>query len=76
MTTGLVSTSAVVLLAFVLFLASVRTPELPSLLKVAIGIVFLAAALLAGGLWWKRINHRRTWLSDATAKWLSVMVEK
>ena len=70
-TTGLVSTSAVVLLAFVLFLASVRTPELPSLLKVAIGIVFLAAALLAGGLWWKRINHRRTWLSDATAKWRS-----
>ncbi|MDP9998998.1 hypothetical protein [Pseudarthrobacter sulfonivorans] len=68
-TAGLVSTSTAVLIALVLFLASVLAAELPSLFKVVIGGLLLAAALLSAALWWKRINRRRTWELDATEKW-------
>lgn len=68
-TAGLASTSTAVLIALVLFLASVPAAELPSLFKVVFGGLLLAAALLSAALWWKRINRRRTWELDATEKW-------
>lgn len=70
-TAGLVTTSTVVLIALVLFLAFVLPAELPSLFKVIVGGLLLAAALLIGGLWWKRVNDRRAWLADATERWRS-----
>lgn len=70
-TAGLVLTSTVVLIAFVFFLVFVLAPDLPSLLKAVIGGLLIAAALLLGGLWWNRLNRRRTWLVDATERWRS-----
>lgn len=68
-TAGLVSTSTVVLIALILFSASVPAAELPNLFKVIVGGLLVAATLLSAGLWWKRVNHRRTWLTEATEKW-------
>jgi hypothetical protein len=70
-TAGLVSTSTVVLIAVVLFLVSFDAAEVPSVFKVIVGGLLVAAALLLGGFWWTRVNHRRTWLADATERWRS-----
>lgn len=70
-TAGLVLTSTAVLIALVLFLVYGLAAGLNSLLKISFGGLLLAAALLVGGLWWKRVNQRRFWLADATEKWRS-----
>ncbi|MGM9474726.1 hypothetical protein ACS5PJ_22375 [Pseudarthrobacter sp. YS3] len=68
-TPGLVWASAVVLVALVLFLVFVVVAEPPSLWQVVVGGLLLAAALLFGALWRKRVNQRNTWLFDATERW-------
>ncbi|MDP9906058.1 Na+/proline symporter [Arthrobacter bambusae] len=70
-TAGLVSTSTVVLIALVVFLVSFPAAELPALFKVIVAGLLVAAALLSGGLWWKRVNHLRTWLAEAREQWRS-----
>ena len=70
-TSGLVLASTVVLIALVLFLAYVPTGDLPSLVKVVVGSVLLAAVLLLVWLWWKRADQCRRWLATATEKWRS-----
>lgn len=70
-TPGLVSASAVVLVALVLFLVFVVVTEFPFLWQVVVGGLLLTAALLLGALWRKRVNQRNTWLVDATEKWKS-----
>jgi hypothetical protein len=68
-TAGLVLTSIVVLIGIVVFLGSVLSAEIPSIFKLIVGGLLVAVALLSGGLWWRRLNHRRTWVIDATEKW-------
>ena len=68
-TPGLVWASAAVLVALVLFLVFVVVAERPSLGQVVVGGLLLAAALLLGALWRKRVNQRNTWLFDATERW-------
>jgi len=70
-TAGLVSTSTVVLIALVLFLAFVLATGHSSALKVVVGGLLMTVTLLLGGLWWKRVNHRRTWMIDAVGRWRS-----
>jgi Na+/proline symporter len=70
-TAGLVLTSTAVLIGLVLFLVYGLAAELNTLLKISFGCLLLVSALLAGGLWWKRVNHRRAWLTDATERWRS-----
>ena len=70
-TPGLASASAVVLIALVLFLKFVLATELPALWQVVVGGLFLAAALLLGAPWRRRVKHRRTWLAAATERWRS-----
>ena len=52
-------------------LLSVLSAELPSLFKVIVGGLLVTAALLLGGLWRKRVNHRHAWVLDATERWRS-----
>lgn len=68
---GLAWASAVVLVALVLFLISVIAAEPPSLGEVVVGGFLLAAALLLGALWRKRVNQRNIWLVDAAERWKS-----
>ncbi len=68
-TPGLVGASAVVLVAVVLFLVFVVAAEPPSLWELLVAGLLLAAALLLGALWRKRVNQRNTWLVDATERW-------
>ncbi len=70
-TPGLVWASTVVLVALVLFPVFVAPTELPSLWRVVVGGLLLAAALLLGALWRKRVNQRKTWLAEATERWKS-----
>ena len=70
-TAGLVLTSTVVLVALVLFLAFVLATGLPPILKVVVGGLLMVTVLLLAGVWWKRVNHRRTWLAVSTERWRS-----
>ena len=70
-TSGLVVASTVVHIVVILFLAFVVAFDLPLLPKLIIGGVLLAAALLMGWIWWKRIARRRAWLTAAANKWRS-----
>lgn len=70
-TAGLVLTSTAVLIALVLFLVYGLAAELNSLLKMSLGCLLLVSALLAGGLWGKRVKQRRFWLADAMQRWRS-----
>jgi hypothetical protein len=70
-TAGLVFTSRAVLITLVLFLGFVLVTEIPALLKAVFGGVLVAAALLIGVLWWKRVSQRRDWLAGATRMWRS-----
>lgn len=70
-TSGLVLASTVVLIAFVLFLAYVPAADFPSLVKMVVGIILLAAALLLLWLWWKRADQCRGWMANAREKWRS-----
>ncbi|WP_104062076.1 hypothetical protein [Arthrobacter sp. 4R501] len=70
-TAGLVSTSTVVLIGLALFLLSVPAAQLPSLSKVIVGGILVAATLLLGGLWWKRVHRRNAWLIVAAERWKS-----
>lgn len=70
-TAGLVLVSTVVLIALVLFLVVFPVTGLSSLSAVVTAGLLMGAALLLGGVWWKRTVLRRTWLLDATERWRS-----
>jgi hypothetical protein len=70
-TVGPVLTSLGVLISLALYLVLVPTSELPSLVKLAMGGILLAAVLLLVWLWWKRVNQRRAWLTAAAERWRS-----
>lgn len=70
-TTGLVLTSAVVLIFLALVPLAILASELPTVIKIVLASVLLASALMLLWLWWKRYAQRRTWTTNAEARWRS-----
>ena len=70
-TTGLVLTSAAVLILTALVPLSLGASELPAGIQIVVAGVLLASALLVSWLWWRRYAQRRTWTANALARWRS-----
>jgi hypothetical protein len=68
-TVALVSTSAGVLMLLVLFLVLFAAVSFPLSVTAIVGGMWLAAALLLGWLWWKRISQSRQWQAHAADRW-------
>jgi hypothetical protein len=68
-TVALVSTSAGVSILLVLFLALFPAVSLPLSVTAIVCGIWLAAALLLGLLWWKRISQSRQWQAHAADRW-------
>jgi hypothetical protein len=70
-TTGLVLTSAVVLILLAFVPLSIGASELPAVIKIVVASGLLATVLLLSWLWWKRQAQRRAWAANAEARWRS-----
>ncbi|MGN7149204.1 hypothetical protein ACTHQ6_09460 [Arthrobacter sp. SAFR-179] len=68
-TVALVLTSVGVLILLVLFLAIVPATSLPLSVSLPLVAVWLAAGLLLGWQWWKRITRSREWQASSAARW-------
>lgn len=68
-TVALVLTSVGVLILLVLFLVFVLNVGLPLWATALVAGSWLAAGLLLGWLWWKRITRSLAWQADAADRW-------